>query len=115
MPGRAYSAIVACASGGTALIAAVVWLESRPDDTLTRWSEIAGVIAAVAAVLALAAALVPLRSSGKDDQATTGQDAGTAAPTEPAGEVRQTIITSGGQSQAVGRGTINNNGSGGDK
>jgi hypothetical protein len=55
--GRVISAI---AAGAAALGALIVWLVGHSDSTLARWSAIAGVVSAAVAVLALAAAAVPL-------------------------------------------------------
>lgn len=58
--GRARIAIVACVGGVTALAATALWLSSRPDAELARWSAVATVVSGVVTVLALAVAIAPL-------------------------------------------------------
>jgi hypothetical protein len=69
MTRRTAVAIAACIGGAAALATIVLWLASRSDHTLIRWSAIAGVITGGAAVLTLVAALVPLWR--RDDGAGT--------------------------------------------
>lgn len=108
MSARARLALVASIGAAVTLIAAIIWLESRPDVVLARWSAIAGVISAVVAVLALVVALVPLRLPSKANDADTGRSAGTAPePVSPTG-VKQNISVKG-PTQVVGKGNITNN------
>ena len=68
MNGRARVAIVACVGGAAALVAMTIWLATRSDAVLARWSAVAAVVSAVVAVLALAVTIVPLwpRNDGRD-------------------------------------------------
>lgn len=93
-PGRRLWFIVACIGGIVAMIAAAVWLGSRSDTTLARWSEIAGLISAVVAVLALVVAAVPLWRH--DDAAG-----------EPGTVVTQKIKSKRGRVNAAGRDQFN--------
>jgi hypothetical protein len=71
VPGRRFLAIVASIFFLAALVALVLWVGSRSDTTLARWSAISTVFSAVITVLALAAAVVPLlRHDGGSGQAT---------------------------------------------
>lgn len=93
--------IVACVSGVAALVAVTLWLASRSDAVLAHWSAVAGVIAGVAAVLTLAAALVPLWR--RDDR---GDSDGKRDQELPGGTVTQTIHSSGaGPVNLVGEGS----------
>lgn len=79
MPGRRFLIIVASVFLAAALVALVLWLGSQSDTALARWSSIATVFAAVVAVLALAAAVVPLlrHDSGAADAKLNAPEAPT--------------------------------------
>lgn len=54
--------VLTCTCGAAFAVALIIWLNGRSDSTLTRWSAIATVVAAVATVLTLV--LMVLQSSG---------------------------------------------------
>ena len=68
---RARVAIVACVGGVVALAAMAIWLTSRSDAALARWSAVAAVVSGVVAVLTLAVTIIPLwpRNEGKGEGA----------------------------------------------
>jgi hypothetical protein len=98
VPGRRLSFLVACIGGIVAIVAAAVWLASRSDAILARWSAIAGVISVVVAVLALVAAVVPLWRHD-DDGGRPGREPGTV--------VTQKIKSRRGRVNAAGRDQFN--------
>lgn len=98
---RTGAIIVACVSGVMALAAVALWLASRSDAVLARWSAVAGVITGVVAVLTLAVALVPLwrRDDGRDSEGQRERQL-------PGGAVTQIIHSSGaGPVNVVGEGS----------
>lgn len=60
MRDRRLSVIVGCIFLVSAMTMLILWLDSRSDTALARWSSIAGVLSAVIATLTLVAAAVPL-------------------------------------------------------
>jgi len=70
MTGRSRVTIATFAGGAVALAAATVWLASRSDGSLSRWSAITGIITAVFTVLAFVASIAPLafRHEHKSEQ-----------------------------------------------
>jgi membrane protein implicated in regulation of membrane protease activity len=90
--------VVACIGGIVAIVATAVWLGSRSDATLARWSAIASVISVVVAVLALVAAVVPLWRHDDDG----GQPA-----REPGTVVTQKIKSGRGRVNVAGRDQFN--------
>jgi hypothetical protein len=101
MSGRARLAVIAGVCGAAALIAATVWLTSRSNAAIARWSGIAGVISAGVAVLTLVVTLVPLWRDGRGE-AQTRPEAG--VPRQKPGIVQE-INTHGGSVNALGEGT----------
>ena len=91
--------IVASIGGVVALVALALWLASRSDALLARWSAVAGVISALVTILALVAALVPLWRH--DD----GGVAGDTAEQRPARTTITQNIRNKGSANVVGEGT----------
>ena len=90
MAGRTRAAIVACIAGLVTLAAMALWLASRPDTVLAHWSAVAGVIAAVVAILTLVATLIPLWRRNN-----SGDTADREEPRPPRANVTQNIRSKG--------------------
>ena len=109
MSRRRIVVIASCVFGVVAIVAAVIWLGSRSDETLSRWAAIAGVIAGAFAVLTFVVTLIPLWPHGKtaDNDDTTPE----TKPQELTGTTTITqTISSSGDVYVVGQGaqTVNN-------
>ena len=108
MTRRRFVAIASCVFGAVAISAAVIWLGSRSDEMLSRWSAIAGVIASVFAVLTFVATLIPLWPHDKNDSNDdTTSDMKAQDPTGTT-TITQTVNNSG-TANVLGQGTQNVN------
>ena len=96
--------VASCAFGVVAIAAAIIWLGSRSDEVLSRWSAIAVVISGVFSVLGFVVALIPLW--GRDGNHAEGNEESDTKQQQPSGT---TIITqeinSSGDAYVVGQGS----------
>ncbi len=104
MSSRLPWAIAASIAGMIAIVASVVWLASRSDATLARWSAIAGVISAMVAVSALVVAVIPLWQRDDSRKASAGH--GNQARRAPGTVIKQDI-RGGRDVNVVGQGSQN--------